>query len=206
MSERQAQLEAIVGAVSRETLLKLDSFEAAFLKWNKVTNLVAASTASDIWSRHILDSAQLVPIGRHAQTWLDLGSGGGFPGLIVSILTADSGATTHLVESNRKKAAFLQSIVGLLSLPAKVHARRIDAVAVSHVDVVTARALAPLGLLFGYAERWIGDGAKALFHKGREYRRELTESADIWDAMLLEHPSLIDPESVILEVRSLRRR
>ena len=148
MNDRSDLFSKAVGEnVSRETLDRLTRFEQRFRAWNTRINLVAASTLDDMWSRHIADSAQLFALSALARTWLDLGSGGGFPGLIIAFLLkqADSGII-HLVESNRKKAAFLQSIAGEFDLPVHVHAIRIeDAVGrVPQPDVVTARALANL--------------------------------------------------------------
>jgi 16S rRNA (guanine527-N7)-methyltransferase len=200
------ELCRISGPVSRETFERLVAFEALFQKWARRINLSAPSTLSDVWSRHILDSAQLLRIAPEAQRWLDLGSGGGFPGLVMAILLAERPAThVDLVESNRKKAAFLQSVIGQFGLPARVHALRIDDVpaSVGTPDVVTARALAPLPSLLGLAEPWLSAGATGLFHKGRDYRAEIEESAHQWRFDLLEHRSMIDPQSVILEIRDL---
>jgi 16S rRNA (guanine527-N7)-methyltransferase len=206
---RHVRLQAVAGPVSRETFERLVAFEAAFLRWNRVTNLVAPSTLPDIWERHVLDSAQLLPLGGEARHWLDLGSGGGFPGIVLAILFKDRpGGFVHLVESNRKKASFLQSVIGQLDLPARVHPVRIETAAsiVGDVEIVTARALASLGELFGFAEPWISRGARALFHKGRDYRREVEETIHNWESELIEHPSAVDRSSVILEIRALRRR
>jgi len=206
---RYARLQAVAGPVSRETFERLIAFEATFLHWNRVTNLVAPSTLPEIWERHVLDSAQLLPLGGDARLWLDLGSGGGFPGIVLAILLKDRpGGFVHMVESNRKKVSFLQSAVGQLDLPARVYPVRIETAAsiVRETEIVTARALANLGELFGYAEPWILRGARALFHKGRDYRREVEETIHNWDPELVEHASAVDRSSVILEIRALRRR
>ena len=200
------ELCRIAGPVSRETFERLVAFEALFQKWARRINLSAPSTLNDVWSRHILDSAQLLRLAPDARHWLDLGSGGGFPGLVMAILLAErQGSHVDLVESNRKKAAFLQSVIGQFSLPARVHALRIDDVpaSIGAPDVVTARALAPLPSLLGLAEPWLSAGATGLFHKGRDYRSEIEESAHQWRFDLLEHRSMIDPQSVILEIRDL---
>jgi 16S rRNA (guanine527-N7)-methyltransferase len=200
------ELRRIAGPVSRETFERLVAFEALFQKWARRINLSAPSTLGDVWSRHILDSAQLLRLAPEAQRWLDLGSGGGFPGLVVAILLAErQGSHVDLVESNRKKTAFLQSVIGQFSLPARVHALRIDNVhaSIGAPDVITARALAPLPDLLGLAEPWLSAGATGLFHKGRDYRSEIEESAHQWRFDLLEHRSMIDPQSVILEIRDL---
>lgn len=200
------ELCRVAGPVSRETFERMVAFEALFQKWARRINLSAPSTLNDVWSRHILDSAQLLRLAPEAGRWLDLGSGGGFPGLVMAILLSErSDAHVDLVESNRKKAAFLQSVIGQLGLPARVHALRIDYVhaSIGMPDVVTARALAPLSSLLGLAEPWLSAGATGLFHKGRDYRAEIEESTHQWRFDLLEHRSMIDPQSVILEIRGL---
>ncbi len=198
-------LEA-AGPVSRETYDRLKEFETLFAKWNSRINLAAASTLSDLWMRHILDSAQLARLAPGELHWLDLGSGGGFPGAVMAILLRErAGATIDLVESNRKKAAFLQSAVGGTQV-ARVHARRIeDVVGVIPVpQIVTARALAPLSKLLELASPWLIAGTRALFHKGRDYRLEIEESADHWRFDLVEHESRINSEGVILDIRNLK--
>jgi 16S rRNA (guanine527-N7)-methyltransferase len=199
----------VAGSVSRETFEGLEAFESMFRTWAKRINLAAPSTLDDIWNRHILDSAQLAPLAPNALRWLDLGSGGGFPGLVLAFLFKErSGAQIDLVESNRKKAGFLQAAVGHFSLPACVHARRIDREinGLGRPEVVTARALAPLAGLLELAFPWLSAGAKGLLHKGRDYGREIQESALLWQYDLVEHRSRVDADSVILEIANLRRR
>lgn len=200
-------LRAAAGPVSRETFERLVAFEALFLKWNRSINLAAPSTLDDVWRRHILDSAQLGLIEAKATRWVDLGSGGGFPGLVLAFLLAErDGGAIDLVESNRKKASFLQAVVGQFGLPARIVARRIEEAPalVPAPQVVTARALAPLSVLLDLAAPWLSAGARGLFHKGRDYRAELQESAHRWSFDLVEHPSITDPHGVILEVSDLR--
>jgi len=182
-------------------------FENTFLKWNQRINLSAPSTLEATWQRHILDSAQLLAIEPQARQWLDIGSGGGFPGLIVAFLLRERGGSVDLVESNRKKTGFLQAMVGEFGLPARVHARRIEDVysLVQQPQIVTARALAPLPLLLDLAAPWLTSGAHGLFHKGRDYRLEVEESAHHWNFDLVEHASTVDPQGVVLEIRNLRK-
>jgi 16S rRNA (guanine527-N7)-methyltransferase len=199
----------VSGSVSRETFDRLIAFEGLFRRWATRINLVAPSTLPDLWRRHILDSAQLVRIKPAALSWLDIGSGGGFPGAVVAMMLPErQGASIDLVESNRKKAAFLQTSLAQLEAPARVHARRIEEAygLVRKPEIVTARALAPLAKLLGLAEPWLKEGASGLFHKGREYPNEIRESADVWKYDLVEHRSLVDPDGVILEVNNLARR
>lgn len=210
MSEEQYQgLLKAAGPVSRETFEDLKAFESLFLQWAGRINLAASSTLSDIWTRHILDSAQLWPIARDAKGWLDLGSGGGFPGLVLAFLLKErEGGRIDLVDSNRKKTAFLQTAIGQFSLPARVHGQRIgeEIAGLPVPQVVTARALAALPALLKLASPWLTKGAKGLFHKGRDYRQEVEESADMWRFDLVEHPSKIDANGVILEISGLERR
>jgi 16S rRNA (guanine527-N7)-methyltransferase len=199
----------VSGSVSRETFDRLIAFEAIFRRWATRINLVAPSTLPDLWTRHILDSAQLARISPTAVAWLDIGSGGGFPGGVVALMLKErQGASIDLIESNRKKAAFLQTSLAQFNAPAKVHARRIEEGygLVRQPEIVTARALAPLTKLLALAEPWLKEGASGLFHKGREYLSEIRESADAWKYDLVEHKSLVDPDSVILEVSNLIRR
>lgn len=207
-TDAYARLQEVAGPVSRETFDKLIAFEAVFRKWAQRINLVAPSTLDDAWERHILDSAQVVKLGGEAKSWLDVGSGGGFPGLIIASMIAErAGASIELVESNRKKAGFLQAVVGELSLPARVHAKRIEDVhgMIRAPEILSARALAPLPLLLELSAPWLQAGTTALFHKGRDYRKEIEDSAHQWGFDLVEHPSLTDTQGVILEIRNLRR-
>jgi 16S rRNA (guanine527-N7)-methyltransferase len=197
------------GAVSRETFDGLEAFEAMFRTWAARINLAAPSTLDDVWTRHILDSAQLASLAPGAIRWLDLGSGGGFPGLVLAFLLKErAGGQIDLVESNRKKAGFLQAAIGQFSLPARVHARRIDEEikGLAQPEIVTARALAPLPELLALAFPWLSSGARGLLHKGRDYGREIQESSLLWQYDLVKHRSKVDADSVILEIANLTRR
>lgn len=206
--EDQSQtLTDLVPDVSRETVQSLHQLSAELLRWNAKINLIGPATERDVWGRHILDSAQLIALEPSALHWLDLGSGGGFPGLVVATMMKQrAGGHVDLVESNRKKAGFLQAMTGTLTLPARVHAQRIEDVTVEGIEVVTARALAPLPLLLSLAHPWLATGATGLFHKGRDYAQEIEESARSWSFDLLEHRSVVDPAGVILRITNLRRR
>lgn len=207
MSDLYRRLSEVAGPVSRETFGRLQEFELLFQKWNARINLSASSTMGDAWERHILDSAQLFQMAPMANHWVDLGSGGGFPGLILAFLLRDrQGSSIQLIESNRKKASFLQAVTGQFDLPARVFAKRVEDCypLVVKPEIVTARALAPLPALLDLAAPWLTADAVALFHKGRDYRSEVTESAHRWSFDLIEHTSMIDPQSAILELRNLR--
>ena len=209
MSDRLTELRDVAGTVSRETLEKLEAFESAFQKWSTRINLAAPSTLGSLWQRHILDSAQLLGIKPDSRHWLDLGSGGGFPGAIVALLLSEyPGSRAELVESNNKKAAFLRTVLGSLQAPATVYVSRIEDSysLVSTPEIVTARALAPLSRLFELAWPWLDVGAVGLFHKGRDYAAEIAETRYGWEFDLIEHRSKVDPDSRILEISGLRRR
>jgi 16S rRNA (guanine527-N7)-methyltransferase len=206
LARDRARAEAVLaGTVSRETWTRLDGLVALLLKWQTTTNLVAPSTLTEVWTRHIADSAQLLTIVPNARAWVDLGSGGGFPGLVVACAMADHpGAKIDLVESNQKKSAFLREAVRILSVPAIVHARRIEDFVNAppqSIDVVTARALAPLDRLMDYAGPLLKNGAIGLFPKGQDAVAELTAASKSWiiDAQLV--PSVTDPQARIVVVR-----
>lgn len=205
--EQFRSLVALAPDVSRETMQCLSQLATELVRWNARINLVGPATEGDIWNRHVLDSAQLMRLAPSAISWLDLGSGGGFPGLVIAaMLKQRVGGQIDLVESNRKKAGFLQAMTGTLRLPARVHAERIEDVRIENAEVVTARALAPLPLLFTLSEPWLSGGATGLFHKGRDYAQEVAESKRSWAFDLLEHRSAVDPAGVILQITNLRRR
>ncbi|MHC1547386.1 16S rRNA (guanine(527)-N(7))-methyltransferase RsmG [Phyllobacterium sp. K27] len=205
---REKSLREVLPHVSRETLEDLFAFEALFRKWSKAINLASPSTLDQLWERHILDSAQLYCLAPEAKLWLDLGSGGGFPGVILAILLKESpNSKIDLVESNSKKAAFLRTAIGQASAPGTVHASRIDTMweKIAVPDIITARALASLKELFVHAEPWLTGGATALFQKGRDYRREIDETRDDWTFDLVEHRSAVDKDSVVLQISNLRK-
>ncbi|WP_306117190.1 MULTISPECIES: 16S rRNA (guanine(527)-N(7))-methyltransferase RsmG [unclassified Roseitalea] len=195
------------GGVSRETAKRLENFAALFETWSSRINLAAPSTSPELWSRHIADSAQLLELRPDARHWVDLGSGGGFPGLVIAILLSDSTeARVDLIESNRRKAAFLQTVRARCAPVARVHPVRIeDAIpSIPAPQIVTARALAPLPRLLALAEPWLTGSTVALFHKGRGYAAEVKESRAGWAFDLIEHRSKVAADSVILEIANLR--
>ncbi|WP_295810529.1 16S rRNA (guanine(527)-N(7))-methyltransferase RsmG [uncultured Nitratireductor sp.] len=206
---KYSRLVDISGPVSRETFDRLVAFEEIFRRWSRHINLAAPSTLEALWERHILDSAQLLSLEPDALTWLDVGSGGGFPGAIMSILLAEKrDSAVHLIESNRKKASFLVSALNEVGITPRVHAKRIEDChgLVQTPQIVTARALAPLPLLIELTEPWLSKGARGLFHKGRDYRREVEESGNTWRFDLVEHEDKVDAAAIILEVRNPARR
>ena len=196
--------------VSRETAERLDRFVELLLPWAQKINLIARSTLPTIWTRHVADSLQLLPLAPDAKCWIDLGSGAGFPGLVIACALADrAGAVVHLIESTGKKAAFLREAVNQIRLPAVVHAVRIEDFVKNfkgQPDVVCARALAPLDELLTLAQPLLKTGAQGLFPKGQDVEGELTQASKYWniDAELI--PSKTSAEGRIVVVRSLRRR
>lgn len=196
-------------AVSRETVERLEHFASLFAKWAKAINLVAPSTFDDLWNRHIADSAQIFQLAPEPRNWVDLGSGGGFPGMITAIFLAEIGeGWVHLVESNNKKAAFLRTAIGETSARASVHPIRIEKApaAIPQADAISARALADLDLLLEFTHPWAerNPELKAWLHKGRDYRNEVDKSRRRWAFDLVIHDSMIEKDSVILEIGGIR--
>jgi len=200
-----------VAAVSRETREKLEAYVTLLKLWQKTINLVAPATLAHVWSRHVADSAQLFAVApESAKSWVDLGSGGGFPGLVLGIMLAERpGARMTLIESDSRKAAFLREVARNVSAPVDILCTRIENAAtqfsVASVDVVTARALAPLPRLFGLCRPLFGPTTIALFLKGRDAEAELAEAQAQWSptwpfsAELV--PSRTDSEGRIVIVR-----
>jgi 16S rRNA (guanine527-N7)-methyltransferase len=196
--------------VSRETLARLDRLVELLLEWQQTRNLIAASTIPNIWTRHIADSLQLLALAPAAKTWVDLGSGGGFPGLVLACALAEKpGSKVHLVESTTKKCAFLQAVTDALVLPAEVHCQRAETFIPAfprRPDVVTARALAPLPKLLELAFPLLKKGARGLFLKGQDVGAELTEASKYWSIRYKLAPSRTDERARIVVVESLESR
>ena len=195
--------------VSRETSERLDRFVELLLRWQRTTNLIAPSTVFRLWTRHVADSLQLLDLAPQALVWVDLGSGAGFPGLIIAIaLAGRPGAVVHLVESNAKKAAFLREAQRVTAAPAIVHATRIEDFAErchEAVDVVTARAVAPLKSLLPLCFPLLGkSAATALFPKGQHAELEIRDAAaqmKAWGLTVTLVPSRTDPAGRIVVIR-----
>ncbi|MDI3469559.1 MAG: 16S rRNA (guanine(527)-N(7))-methyltransferase [Pseudolabrys sp.] len=196
--------------VDSSALARLDAFVALLTDWQRRINLIANSTLSEIWTRHIADSLQLLRLAPDAKIWVDLGSGGGFPAIpIACALAGTPGAMVHLVESNGKKAAFLREAVRVTGASAVVHAERIENFGDSftgRADAVTARALAPLPLLCEQAAPLIARGAIGLFLKGQDVEAELTEAAKYWSVQAELKPSLTSRDGCVVVVRTLTRK
>ena len=188
--------------VSRETIDKFQAYLTLLEKWQRRINLVANSTLADAWQRHILDSGQLVayypPQTRHI---LDVGSGAGFPGLVLAIM---GGVTVDLVESDQRKAVFLSTVIRELGLPAKVHNQRIENMPNLNPDVITARALAPVPKLLNLIETQLSFSCVCLFLKGASVEDELTNLQSYSTMIPTTHPSLSGPTGVVLELKNSR--
>jgi 16S rRNA (guanine527-N7)-methyltransferase len=191
--------------VSRETVARLDRFAALLVEWQSRFNLIAASTASHIWTRHIADSLQLVGLAPKLRKWADLGSGAGFPGVpIACALAEQADAEVHLIESNNKKAAFLREAIKATGAPAVVHAERVADFSKrfrGELEVVTARALAPLPKLLSIAYPLLKTGAEGIFPKGQDVEAELTQAAKCWSIQASLVPSRTDPKSRVVLIR-----
>ena len=196
--------------VSRETGVRLDRYVDLLLEWQSKTNLVAPSTLPHLWTRHISDSLQLLTLVPTARLWADFGSGGGFPGVVLACALAERpGAMVHLIERNAKKGAFLREALRVTNSPGTVHLADIGDIvdsAIGKVDCVTARALAPLHQLIGFAEPLVGQGAKALFLKGQDVEAELTEATKYWNIKSRLHSSRTGGHGWIVELDQIERR
>jgi 16S rRNA (guanine(527)-N(7))-methyltransferase RsmG len=197
------QPDDVLAGVSRETEARLRDYLSLLLRWNTRINLIAKAEAEAAWARHVLDSAQLAPLlPDEPGPLVDLGSGAGFPGMVLALL---SGRDTHLVESDRRKCAFLQEAARLLGLTGvTIHPSRIDAARLPLAAIVSARALAPLPALLGHAHRILAPGGIALFPKGRTATEELTAAAADWTMRIERFPSRTDPDSTILRLSEIR--
>jgi 16S rRNA (guanine527-N7)-methyltransferase len=189
--------------VSRETLARLKAYVGLLEDWNSRQNLVSAASLADVWQRHVWDSAQLVAyVPENARRLADLGSGAGFPGLVLAELLRDRVKVT-LFESTAKKCTFLREIGGRLGLNLEIRNTRVEETAYEPFDIVTARACAPLDKLLRYAQHFSGPKTVCLFLKGQNVGSELTEARKSWKVTLQQHPSLTDPSGSILEIREL---
>ena len=191
--------------VSRETEDRLAAYVDLLARWRKTTNLIAESTFASVWTRHIADSAQLLALAPEARRWVDMGSGAGFPGLVIAIQLADvPGAVVHCVESDQRKCAFLREAARLTGAAAMIHPVRVEAIdadSLGSVDAVTARAFAPLPLTLRLARTWIERGAVGVFPRGESARDQVAALPEAHLYAIETCPSLLDASSAILRVR-----
>jgi len=194
--------------VSLETMDRLLAYAALLIKWNPKINLVAKSTIPDIWHRHIADSAQLwVLAPRGAKTWVDIGSGAGFPGLVIAAIAAEKAPdlTMTLVESDRRKSVFLQSAAREMGITVKVITKRIEQLESQNADILSARALSSLTQLLEFTEKHRKPCGVCLFPKGARVDSELTEASSCWHMAYETFPSMTDPDAVILRIGEFKR-
>jgi len=192
--------------VSRETMADLESYAALVAKWTPRINLIARGTVTAIWERHIVDSVQLYRFAPDQfSKWVDIGSGGGFPGIVMAILgkTRQPEARFVLIESDQRKAAFLRTVARELSLPVIVLAQRVEDADPQMADIVSARALTALSGLLPLSQRHLKPGGIALFHKGRQAKQEVSDARKNWSFDLEDHPSFTDPEARILAIQRI---
>ena len=190
-------------SVSRETLARLEAYAALLGKWQKAINLVGPASLDDPWRRHFLDSAQLLALApEEARTWLDIGSGAGFPGLVLAILGVPE---MHLVESDSRKCAFLREAARITNTKITIHNTRIESLPILPADVIIARALAPMTRLLEWSERFFQNNTRCLFLKGRDAENELTLARKSWNIQLERLPSRSDPSGIIVSVKGFRR-
>ena len=193
--------------VSRETLDRLDAYAGLLEKWNPAINLVAPSTLRHIWSRHFLDSAQILEIAPNGQTWVDIGTGGGFPGLIVAILAAEVRPDLRMtcIESDLRKATFLKTVAREVGVDVQVLSQRIEEAEPQAADILSARALAPLRQLLGFAQRHLSPNGRALFLKGANHAVETKEALESWQFQADTYVSKTNPDAVILSLGDIHR-
>ncbi len=205
-AEFAKELKGLGVNVSRETMARLEAYAALLVKWQAKINLVGPATLPDLWRRHFLDSAQLLRLlPKESGRLVDLGSGAGFPGLVLAMLTDWQ---VHLIDSDQRKCAFLRQVAletGILDR-VTIHAQRFEAVKPFPAGIVTARACAPLSDLLSYAAPFIGDSGRCLFLKGKGVEEELTAAEPHWKMAVERRPSLSDPAASILILDQLQRR
>jgi 16S rRNA (guanine527-N7)-methyltransferase len=184
---------------------RLDIYVDLLARWRKITNLISETTFHEVWTRHIADSAQLLKLAPHARRWVDMGSGAGFPGMVIAIQLADtSGAQVHCIESDQRKCAFLREVARATGAPARIHAARIESIdpeALGPVDAVASRALAPLPRLIEFANVWLSRGAVGIFPRGRSAAEQIEAISNAAAFHIESFPSELDPEARIVRVR-----
>lgn len=192
--------------VSRESLSLLREYEVKLVKWQKRINLVGPKELARLWPRHIADGLQLTEfVPATVRKIVDIGSGGGIPGVVLAIVLRGKPVEFHLIESNAKKAAFLREVVRDLDLLATVHCRRIEDTNIQNVDLVTARALAPLPTLMGFAEKLLKNSGELLLLKGLDVVTELTETTKYWNITCNKHVSRVNSQGCVLNIKDFNR-
>lgn len=193
--------------VSRETFDRLKTYAVLLEKWNPRINLVSRNSLADLWTRHIVDSIQVFRAAPKTDTWVDMGSGGGFPGLVIAILAADEmpDCQVTLIESDQRKSAFLRTVARETGVTCRIMAQRIEAVPPQNAGVISARALADLNTLLGFVELHLRQGGIALFPKGVTWQKEVEDARIQWSFDLDPITSLTEPGAAILKVEGVSR-
>jgi len=205
MSER-ALLDQL--NVSRETIERLEKFEGVLLKWNPRINLVSKSSLTDLWQRHIVDSVQVFTCVEDAgESWVDIGSGGGFPGIVVAIMAAERSPRTKvtLIESDQRKSAFLRTAARECGVSISVLTERIEQAVPQNTDILSARAVADLDALLEFTQRHLAVGGTAVFPKGVNWKKEVDKAAQRWRFDVEPITSLTETEAVILKIKGVAR-
>ena len=205
--QRDGAVAAFRKNVSRETLQRLEIYEALLKRWNPTANLVAESTLPQLWSRHFLDSAQLLDHAAARSHWLDIGTGGGFPGMVMAVVAAETqpGSRFTLIEASARKCQFLRRVASETGAKIDLHEARAEELEPLRADMVTARAVAPLAKLLEISVRHLGSGGECVFPKGAGRFADIAAAESVWTFDLQETPSITEPESAILHIRRPRR-
>ncbi len=194
-------------SVSRETNERLKIYVGLLDRWRKITNLISSDGFANIWTRHIADCVQLLPLAPGAKVWLDLGSGAGLPGLVIAIQLAETpGAQVHLVESDQRKCAFLREAARATGAPASLHCLRIESLSVvdlQPIEAMTARAFAPLPKLIDLASPWLRAGATGIFPRGKSDRGQMDDISRSKEFSFDSFPNKLDSQGIILRIRRL---
>ncbi len=196
-----------ISGASDEDLERLRAYVVLLARWQEKINLVGKASLTDVWRRHILDSAQLAPlIGAQTKTIADIGTGAGFPGMVLAVIGAAKGAEVHLIESNERKCAFLREVNRATQGGVIIHNKRVEKLREVSVDLVVSRAVVPLGKLLQYANPLLKKGGQCLFLKGRKLREELTEAQKKWIINESVIQSLTDSSGMILKLEEISSR
>ncbi len=193
--------------VSRETFDRLDTYVELVKRWNPKINLVSRKSLEDIWDRHILDSVQVFRCATTADTWVDIGTGGGFPGMVCAIMALEESPNTRFqfVESDQRKSAFLRNVARECGVTCQVISKRIESVDPLEADILSARALADLRTLLSFCDRHLSENGTALLPKGANWKKELSEAQEEWKFDVEPITSLTEPQAVILKIKGVSR-
>lgn len=192
--------------VSRETIAKLQQFSDLVIKWTAKINLISKNDAADIWNRHIIDSAQIFLLAPKTGHWVDMGTGGGFPGIVAAIMSNFEGGEHRFtfIESDQRKCAFLRTALRELDLTTTIYTERIEKLEPQHADILTARALADLSDLLHYSDRHLSPGGVAIFPKGENWQAEVSKANDVWSYQYETVKSTTNPAAAVLKIKDIK--